>query len=290
MSTTSTSSTIEAILSLLDDPDPVVQRSIRDHLLQLGEEVVPALRNLTQSEADLSARHNAEENLRAIGRGKFRREFKRLSGGLVAGEDIDLESATLAIGYHRYPELDPENYAQQLDTMASMLEGRVRGCDNGYMVVRELNRYLIDQLGFRGCSQDRQSFYDPDHSCINRVIDRRVGNPVGLSVVYLLVGRRLGIPLQGVGFPSHFLLKYRSFGEEFFIDPFHGGQILNYSDCRRYLSDLEIDYRPEFLEPISNRRIVARIMRNLAETQRGVDPEITHLLEEAIDLLLFEAS
>lgn len=288
MSTTTSSSTIEAILSLLDDPDPVVQTTIRDHLLQLGEEVVPALRTLSQSDAEISARRNAEENLRAIGRKKFRREFDRISSRLSGGEDIDLESATLTIGYHRYPELNPDDYAQQLDTMASMLEGRVRGCDNGYMVVRELNRYLIDQLGFQGCRQDRQSFYDPDHSCINRVIDRRIGNPVGLSVVYLLIGRRLGIPLQGVGFPSHFLLKYRSFGEEFFVDPFHGGQILNYSDCRRYLSDLEIDYRPEFLEPISNRRIVARIMRNLAETQRGVDPEITRILEDAIDLLLLE--
>lgn len=288
MSTTTSSSTIEAILSLLDDPDPVVQTTIRDHLLQLGEEVVPALRTLSQSDAEISARRNAEENLRAIGRKKFRREFDRISSRLSGGEDIDLESATLTIGYHRYPELNPDDYAQQLDTMASMLEGRVRGCDNGYMVVRELNRYLIDQLGFQGCRQDRQSFYDPDHSCINRVIDRRIGNPVGLSVVYLLIGRRLGIPLQGVGFPSHFLLKYRSFGEEFFVDPFHGGQILNYSDCRRYLSDLEIDYRPEFLEPISNRRIVARIMRNLAETQRSVDPEITRILEDAIDLLLLE--
>lgn len=273
---------IDAILSLLDDPDPFVQGSIRTRLLELGDLAAPALRRVSLQSDEELARRNAEENLKEIGLRKFVAEMRGIIAEAPAGGDIDLERGAFAVALLRYPELRVSGYIQQLDTMASMLDHRLRGCDNGYMIVREMNHYLFGQLGFQGCRQERESYYDPENSFLNRVIDRRTGIPITLSVVYLLVGQRLGLPLHGVGFPSRFLVKYRSSGEEFFIDPFNNGAIINYSECRRFLRELNVDYRPEYLEPIDNRRTIARMLRNLMDIYQQSEPVTAAKLERMI--------
>jgi len=163
-----------------------------------------------------------------------------------------------------------------------MLDHRLRGCDNGYMIVREMNHYLYGQLGFQGCRQDRDSYFDLENSFMNRVIDRRIGIPITLSVVYLLIGQRLKLPLYGVGFPARFLVKYRSSTEEFYIDPYNNGSIINYSECRRFLREINVDYRPEYLEPISNRLTVARMLRNLHDIYQQQEPLLALKLEHLI--------
>jgi regulator of sirC expression with transglutaminase-like and TPR domain len=278
-------SQMDAILSLLDDPDPVVQDAIRARLLELGDTAAPALRLASASDDDL-VRLNADAALREIGLGRFRAEIEDVIDSHPSGDDIDLEQAAFAIALLRYPEMRRIDYTRQLDTMASMLDDRLRGCDNGYMVVRELNSYLIDQLGFQGCRRDHDNFYDPENSYMNRVMERRIGIPVTLSVIYILLGQRLRLPLFGVGIPTKYMLKYRSSREEFFINPFDGGKILNYSDCRRYLREVNVPYKPEYLEPISNRQTVARMMRNLAEIYQKSEPAITAELDRAIAALM----
>jgi regulator of sirC expression with transglutaminase-like and TPR domain len=273
---------INAILSLLDDPDPVVQGSIRTRLLELGDVAAPALRRVCAQGEEELARRNAEQNLREIGLRKFQAEMRAIIDEFPDDEDVDLERGAFAIALLRYPELRAAAYMQQLDTMASMLDHRLRGCDNGYMIVREMNHYLYGQLGFQGCRQDRDSYYDPENSFMNRVIDRRIGIPISLSVIYLLIGQRLKLPLHGVGFPARFLVKYRSSTEEFYIDPFNNGSIINYSECRRFLREINIDYRPEYLEPISNRRTVARMMRNLLDIYQQTEPLVAVTLERMI--------
>lgn len=278
---------IGAILSLLDDPDPVVQSTIRARLLELGDLAAPSLRAVLQGDDDV-ARTAARSTLREIGLRKFRAEMRELMA--LAGDDgdIDLERGAMAVALVGYPELRPAEYRRQLDTMAAVLDTRLRGCDNGYMVVREINYYLFDQLGFQGCRQDRESYFDPENSFINRVIERRVGIPITLSVVYLLVARRLNLPLYGVGFPARYLAKYRSATEEFFIDPFNAGAIVNYSECRRFLREINVEFRPEFMEPASNRKTVGRMMRNLVDIHRENEPEIAATLQEMITELTGE--
>lgn len=279
---------IDALMLLLDDPDPVVKESVRRRLLQIGPAVAARLRGVIADPPDEVSRQEAVGALNALGVERFRAAFTDILLDAEGRNDIDLEQGALAVAFLGWPDLDPEVTTQQFDTMASMIEDRLTRCDNGYMVAREMNRYLIDQLGFRGCRQEQGEYYDPDNSYVNRILERRLANPVGLSIIYLLIARRLGIPLFGVGFPSHFLLKYRSLGEEFFIDPFNGGQILSAVDCRRFLQDLDIEYRPSYLESVNSRRIVARIMRNLAEIRRAEQPPVADELEAAIDRLLDE--
>ncbi len=281
---------IEALFSLLDDPDPFVQEAVRQRMLDIGTDVATRLRQTVGSSGDGRVKEAATSILSLLGLDRFRNSVDQMLKQSEGRDDIDLESGVLAVAYIGWPELNGSDCNQQLDTMASMVEDRVRRCDNGYMVVREMNRYLIDQLGFHACRPEPDSYYDPDHSFINRILEERTANPVGLSVVYLLIARRLRIPLYGVGFPSHFLLKYRSLGEEFFVDPFNGGQILSSVDCRRFLRDLDIEYRPSYLDAINNRRIIARIMRNLAEIYSHRDSRVAAELQRSIEKLLDDAA
>ncbi|HVZ40383.1 MAG TPA: transglutaminase-like domain-containing protein [Candidatus Kapabacteria bacterium] len=276
------SSQIDAILSLLDDPDPIVQGSIRARLLELGDLAAPALRRVSREGDEELARVNAESTLKEIGLRKFRAEMRDVIAACDEGEDINLERGAFAVALIGYPELRVGEYRQQLDTMAAVLESRLRGCDNGYMVVREFNFYMFEQLGYQGCRQDKASYFDPENSYVNRVMDRRTGIPIALSTVYLLVARRLGLPFQGVGFPARYLVKYRSASEEFFIDPFKNGSVTNYSECRRLLRDLNVEFRPEYLEPVSDRKTVARMMRNLVDIYSESDPVTAHSLQHTI--------
>lgn len=274
---------LDAVLSLLDDPDPIVKESVRTRLLEIGPETAPALRRLAElGEPDI-VRSSAQDILSEIGLRRFSTELERVIGLQPEGADIDLEHATFAVALLRYPDLNVGEYGERLDEMAFTLEWRLRRCPNALIAVREMNRFLVNDLGFRGTPQENYS--DPDNSFLNCVIDRRVGIPISLSVLYLLLADRLRMPLRGIGFPRHFLVKYQAPGEEFFIDPYNGGMILSYEDCRRYLRIVGVEYNPAFLNPVSNRHIVARMLRNLAEIFRDSSPELTLRLEAAIDRL-----
>jgi regulator of sirC expression with transglutaminase-like and TPR domain len=274
------SSQIEAALSLLDDPDPEVQRSVAAHLARHPDESVAPLRRLIDTSPEGPLLAGALAVLKMIGVTMFRRELARLLETARRDGEVDLESGVFAICYLRYPEIHLHEYTQQLDTMASLLEVRLQGRLSGLQLVLEINRYLVEELGFHGCRQE--VYYDPENSFMNRVLDRRIGIPISLSVVYLLVAQRLRLPFHGVGFPTHFLIKYQSESEEFFIDPFEGGRILSRGDCMRFLDEIGMLYRPEFLEPISNIMTVTRMMNNLAQIYRQIDPDISVELEAAI--------
>ncbi len=127
-----------------------------------------------------------------------------------------------------------------------------------------LNHVLFAQANLRG---NREDYYDPRNSFLNDVLDRGLGIPITLSIIYMEVARRVGFPLAGVGMPGHFLLKHYSGGEEeILIDCFNRGDILSTQDCQCRLDEIysgEMKMRPEFLQPISQRQILTRMLNNL---------------------------
>ncbi len=277
---------IQALFALLDDSDVTVQQAVRERLIEIGDDVTPALREYSGDAQDPTARLNAAAILREIGLRRFRREITSLSQSTRPDGDLDLEQGVLAIATIKYPELQFIEYSQQLDTMASTVEIRLRERRNGYEVLRELNRYLVDRLGFRAVR--KENYYAVDNSCINHVLEQRVGIPVSLAVVYLLLASRLGLPLYGVGFPAHFLLRYKSSSEDFFIDAFNRGLLLSREDCKRFLGVMGIQYDSRFLEPVDNRHIIGRMMRNLVELYRAEEPDVATVLEEGIAMINVE--
>jgi regulator of sirC expression with transglutaminase-like and TPR domain len=182
----------------------------------------------------------------------------------LADEAIDLGEASFLIAAEEYPGLDVCACLSELDAIARDLEPQVRGATGEVERIAVLAHYLHEVRGLRG---NEEEYYDPRNSYLNEVLHRGVGIPISLSVVYLEVAKRLGIPLLGIGFPAHFLIKYDgSASAEVFIDPFNGGRLLTEGDCKQFLTRLtngQVPFRRRYLLPMNNRQILGRMLNNL---------------------------
>ena len=180
-----------------------------------------------------------------------------------------LVPAALAIAGVEYPALDPAPYVQRLERMGEAAEGRMQRHAGSPrpVIIATLNAYLYEELGFSG---NRERYDDPRNSFLNEVLDRRVGIPISLAIVYLEVGRRAGVRLEGVNFPGHFLVRApgspSDADEELIIDPFHAGALLSEIDCRhllrQHLGD-EAAFDRSLLATATRQQIVVRMLVNL---------------------------
>ena len=189
--------------------------------------------------------------------------FSTFVGPDIEDEEIDLIRATLVIARTEYPGLDVEAYAARIEDLARRVAGLVPELDP-QRALPALNQVLFGELKLRG---NREDYYDPRNSFLNDVLDRGLGIPITLSIVYMEVARRIGLALSGVGMPGHFLLKYNAEdGKEALIDCFNRGDVLSRQDCQSRLDEIysgEMKLRPEFLHPISRRQILTRMLNNL---------------------------
>ena len=186
---------------------------------------------------------------------------------------IDLAGATLAIARLEYPLLDVPYYDHRLEALAQRVRLRMRNNPTARETIALLNRVLFDEEGLRG---NRDDYYDPRNSFLNDVLDRKLGIPITLSVVYLDVARRVGFPLAGTGMPGHFLLKhYDVMSGEILIDAFNRGRIVGSLECQKRLDEIysgQVELKPEFLQAVSHREILTRVLNNLRQiyfTQRN---------------------
>lgn len=178
-------------------------------------------------------------------------------------EDIDLARAALYIAQEEYPRLDTEEYLNALDTMAMEVDERLPSSRYPLRVIQGINQYLYDDLGFAGNQQD---YYDPRNSFLNDVIERRVGIPITLALVYLEIAKRIDFPMEGVGLPGHFLIRPAISDMEIFVDAFNRGEVLFAQDCQDKLNQMfqqSVTLRPEFLATVSKRQFLARMLTNL---------------------------
>jgi len=186
------------------------------------------------------------------------------------GDDFDLLVASLVAVEFEYPGLDVSRYVARVDAFAEMVRSAAGAGDeaasDGQLVA--LDRTFFGELGFRGNQDD---YYDPKNSFINEVIDRRTGIPISLSVLYIELGRRLGLDLAGLSFPGHFLVRYQAGDELVFIDPFHQGARLDVEaleDRLRRVVGPGAELAEEHLEPASKHHMLTRMLTNLAAIYR----------------------
>lgn len=181
----------------------------------------------------------------------------------VEDDRIDLIRSALVIARTEYPTLDIEEYAGRIENMSRRAAALAAGLGATGMRTA-LNHVMFEEGNLRG---NRQDYYDPRNSFLNDVLDRGLGIPITLSIIYMEVARRVGFLLAGVGMPGHFLLKhYGEDGQETLIDCFNQGDILSRQDCQSRLDEIysgEMALRPEFLHPISRRQILTRMLNNL---------------------------
>lgn len=181
-------------------------------------------------------------------------------------EQIDLARVTLHIAQEEYPNLDVEEYLNALDMMGEEVRERLSNERYPLRILQGLNRYLYEDLGFVGNTSD---YYDPRNSFLNDVIDQRTGIPITLSLVYMEVARRIDFPMVGVGMPGHFLIRPDRGDMDLHVDPFHRGELLFKEDCQARLSEVygqSLEMQPAFLEPVSPRFFLMRILTNLKFT------------------------
>jgi regulator of sirC expression with transglutaminase-like and TPR domain len=187
-------------------------------------------------------------------------DARRQFADLMAGPDdqVDLAQAALLIACEEYPDLDVPGYLRRVDGLARTVAARLD--DRGPMsAVRALNGLLFDEEGFRGNLED---YYDPRNSFLNDVLDRHTGIPITLSTLYIEVGRRAGLSVDGIGLPGHFVVRVGGT----LIDPFHGGAVLSEEDCQKRLDRIyggRLRLDDSMLAACERKTILARTLRNL---------------------------
>ncbi len=177
----------------------------------------------------------------------------------AADDQIDLGAVALEIARIAYPALEPAPYLRRLDEMAALVEYQR---SDPLSVIEALNECLFARLGFHG---NRDDYYDPRNSFLNDVLDRRTGIPITLSLVYMEVARRIDLPLVGVGFPGHFMVKHPG-DPEIVVDCFSGGQIMLQPDCEERLQTVygrPVALDPAFLNAVTKKQIIIRMLNNL---------------------------
>ena len=177
--------------------------------------------------------------------------------------EIDLGRAALVIAQMEYPDLDVEPYLKRMDRLATVIKDLVGDEESVFRLLACINVVLFKQEGFQG---NRSNYYDPKNSFLNDLIDRKMGIPITLSVLYQEVARRAGLTLHGVAFPGHFLLKHIDHEEEIIIDPFNGGEVRSDAELQSLLDEIypgKAVLKFEFLSPVSKRQILKRMLINL---------------------------
>jgi regulator of sirC expression with transglutaminase-like and TPR domain len=215
----------------------------------------------------------------------FPDDAARRLASLLEQDDFDLAEAALLLAAREYPDLVVRRYLARLDDLADEARPWVDSAAHDGRWWDGLSRFLFAVQGFRG---DPERYDDPRNSYLNQVLERRVGLPILLSLVYVEVARRCAREAEGVGLPGHFVVRARDAGGSELLDPFNGGVRLTEAECRtrvqaQYGEDFQL--RPEHLQAASKREILARMLRNLKASylRRG---DADRALRAVDDLLL----
>lgn len=246
-----------ALINLLSDEDPGVYQAVRGKIISCGQGAIDWLRPHTLS-SDPALRRRSQEIIHYLARQTADDRF--LAFCLKEGNDLDLEQGAWLLARTQYPDINAEAYQALFDSYAGELLDRIDLRADAEQILATFNEYIFDVLRFRG---NEQNYYDPENSYLNRVVDRRTGNPINLSLVYLLLARRLRLPVTGIGLPGHFICRFQSTTEEYYIDVFHRGKLWTKTDCVQYLLQRNYKVRDDYLAPVSSRLLLMRICDNL---------------------------
>ncbi len=257
---TLTSKQRTALISLLVDDDPAIYDMVRHKILDYGRVACEWLRPYMLSN-DPAMHRRALEIVHHLARQDSDERF--LDFCLHNGEELDLEQAMGLLAQTQYPDTNPDAYRALHDHWAGELRARIDFTGEPAAILGAINQYLFGELGFTGNGQYAGS---PDSCYLNRVVDNRTGNPISLCAIYLFLGRRLRLPVTGIGLPGHFICRYQSTTVEIYIDAFRRGHFLTKADCIKHLINTNHSLQEGYLTPVTSRRILQRACANLQQT------------------------
>lgn len=248
--------TIQALLDLLLDESPSVVEAAREKLAEMGEAGELALREAVAGD-DARLRVRARAALDRVRRRATERAIAELAARSDA--DIDLEEGAFLLAKVEYPDRDRAAYSAILDSIGEQLRERVAEIADPHARAAELSRLMAGEWRLRG---NEENFEDPDNSFIPRVLDRRKGIPISLAAVYLFVAKRAGLPLQGIGSPGHYLLRYGPAALDLYIDPMTGRRMTR-EEATRMLAAKGFPVTRSAFEPAGARDTLVRMCSNL---------------------------
>jgi regulator of sirC expression with transglutaminase-like and TPR domain len=179
------------------------------------------------------------------------------------GEELPLDRACLLAAAVFDSGVEPDRYTRKLEALAARAAMAAGGSQDPYLLIDGVVRTLFGEGGFRA---NHGAYHEPGNSLLSSVLDRRIGIPISLSIVVMETARRVGLTLQGVGLPGHFVVRFPDPTSRLFIDPFQGGAVLGVAECVALVDKLyrgRITWRDSFLDPVPNRTIVKRVLLNL---------------------------
>jgi regulator of sirC expression with transglutaminase-like and TPR domain len=213
-----------------------------------------------------------------------RRQFREFAAGEIT--NANLARGALLIALEEYPRLDVAGYLDELDGLAARVERRSSPHDPPVFRLGHLHAEMFDVDGYRG---DTTSYYDPRNACLNEVIDRRLGIPITLSIVFLHVATKLGFTAFGVGLPGHYIVKVQFELNEVYVDPFHDGTTLTMPEIGALLRQVtggQGQLGREHLRAWSGRETLARVLGNLQSMwMRAGDTRRATAARERLEML-----
>jgi regulator of sirC expression with transglutaminase-like and TPR domain len=266
----------DAFLSLLDDTSPAVRRALLARFGQLGSASVPFLQSVARGPNRVLARHAAW----FLDELKFSDPVAEFCG-FIRSQNYELESGALLLARTVSPRLDAGECCSQLDQIATRCRELIVEPSTAREKCRVMNRVLFHEWGFHG---NVENYTDPRNSFIDQVLERRTGIPLSLSVIYLLIGERLGIDLDPVGLPGHFIVGCFADDLPFFIDPFDRGVFRDAEEIFELLRANNIVPKASDLAPTPVREVLCRSCRNLVNHYHAAgEPERAKLFARFVE-------
>lgn len=285
---------IQALITLIDDPDEDIYAQVRSRIVSLGARVRPVLERAWEidDQGDLF-RSRVEDLLHTL----HLDHVEDLLKEWCARGCEDLLEGALIVCRYRYPDLDEQRIKARLAAIRQDIWLELNDHLTAFEKVRVFNHIFYQVHGFKG---NKRNYHAPQNSYINEVLDSRKGNPLSLAIIYQVLAEDLGLPLRGVNLPNHFVLAYLDEesiggadagqqGEEnvlFYVNAFSQGDILGRNEINEFLAKLKIEPRPSFYQPCTNIDIIRRQLNNLANSyQKMHDSERAADLEKLRDML-----
>ncbi|MFQ6671905.1 MAG: SirB1 family protein [Candidatus Tectimicrobiota bacterium] len=250
---------LSALLRLLSDPSAATRAVVEASLASLDPVALDQVRAARDRLSPEAARRIEELTFLVPRRGFLGDLTVLVEAG---GDELDLEAGIWCLARFRDPDLVTAPYTRELERLSEAVRSRIGQLEPSPTVLETFVQVLFDEEGFHGNLLD---YYDPDNSFFHKVLERRRGIPITLSVLCLLVGRRAGLPLEGIGLPGHFLCRFGPEEEDLFFDPFHDGRRLTRQGCADLCRQGGVAFKAAYLRPSTNREILQRMVRNLRE-------------------------
>lgn len=280
---------VKALISLLDDSDQEVYVHIEEKLISMGNQVIPFLEDAWSNAFDPVLQQRIAHIVHKI-------QFDTLLEDLklwIHTSDDNLLAGAILIARYQYPELDQEKITLFISQLKKEIWLELNESLTALEQVNILNHIFFTKHGFSG---NTTNYHAPQNSYINCVIETKKGNPLALSILYLLVAQSLGLPIYGVNLPEHFILSYLEVreGEEgntgkvlFYINPFSKGSVFGKNDIDQFIKKLNLDPQNSYYKPCSNKDMILRMLRNLTFSyQKLGDTEKVDELNQMIALFV----